>query len=187
MKKLFIIAVVLTTGLTVNEVAAQTGPLAGTTTLSVTLAAAQSITVNQAAVELSFTKSADYLNGVSAPQANHLTFASTSGFTITATAATDLTGGIGDDISINTVTITPTAGDIGTLPDGTAEAKALIKASPVTIFTSGPGHTAGAGAKGGTTQASLDIDYKAKQINEGDYLNRTGKFSSIITYTIAPN
>ena len=46
MKKLFIVAVVLITGFSVNKLSAQTGPLTATTTLNVTLNAVQSITVN---------------------------------------------------------------------------------------------------------------------------------------------
>jgi len=186
MKKLFIIAAVLITGITANKVSAQ-DKSTGTTTLNVTLDAVQSIKVNNSTVDLSFTTTADYLNGVNAPQPNHLTFSSTSGFFITATAATDLTGGTGDPIDISTITITPKAGNIGNFPAGALTPTNLVKATAVTIFTTGPGHLAGGTPTGGTTQASLNIDYTAKTKVLGDYLNRTGKFSSLITYTIAPN
>jgi hypothetical protein len=174
MKKLLIITSVLITAFSVNKASAQT---TGSTTLSVTLTKTQSITVNQTNVGLNFLTSADYLNGVNAAQANHLTFASTSGFSISAKAGTDLTGGTGGDIPISTVNITPTTGTIGTSPGGTATAQPLSKTTAAIIYTSGTAST------GGTAQASLNIDYKASGT---DYLNRTGTFSSVITYTIAP-
>lgn len=184
MKKLFIIAVVLITGFSVNKVSAQA--LSGTTNLSVTLNAVQSIAVTQTDVNLNFATSADYLSGVNATQTNHLTFASTSGFSITAKAGTDLTGGIGAVIPISTVTITATPGLTGTLPVAPpTSAQALSKDAAITIYTSGPGHTAGVDATGGTTQGNLNINYMAS--GGTSYLNRTGTFSSTITYTIAPN
>ena len=188
MRKLFITAAVLITGFTINTASAQVvESTTGTTILSVTLNTVQSITVNNPTVGLNFATSADYLNGKTFKQPNHLTFSSTSGFFITATAATNLTGGTGDDIEISTVTITPEAGNIGSLPTGVFTPNPLEVALPVTIFTTGPGHIAGGTPTGGTTEASLNIDYTAKTKALGDYLNRKGKFSSTITYTIAPN
>jgi len=181
MKKLFIIAVVLITGITANKVSAQ-DKSTGTTTLSVTLDAVQSITVNQNAVALNFTTSANYLTGVNAIQANHLTFASTSGFAITAMAGSDLTGTgtTGGPIPISTVKITASPGSTGTLPvvPSTAE-QPLSKDAPITVYSSPSIVTAG-----GTTQANLNINYMAS--GGTNYLNRTGTFSSTITYTIAP-
>jgi len=179
MKKLFIIAAVLITGFTINKASAQT--TTGTTDLKVTLNAVQSITVNNPTVGLNFTNSADYLTGVNTTQENHLTFASTSGFSITAKAGTDLTGGTGNDIPVSTVTITPSTGTIGNPPGGTPTitASPLSKAAAVTIYSSPSTITSG-----GTTQASLDVNYNAS--GGTNYLNRTGTFTSTITYTIAP-
>ncbi|MEJ5964306.1 hypothetical protein [Pedobacter immunditicola] len=174
MRKLSIIAVVFVTGLTANTASAQ---LSGATTLNVTLAATQSITVNNPTVALNFGSSANYLSGVNAEQADHLTFASTSGFTISASASGDLTGGTGGAIPISTVKITPTPGSLDESLGGTATAIDLSTAV-VPIYTSGTKTT------GGTTQASLDVDYRAS--GGTNYLNRTGTFNSTITYTIAP-
>jgi len=176
MKKLFIIAVVLITGITANKVSAQTtlsatGALPATLTL--TLNPALSITVMTPDVGLNFETSADYLDGVKTTQSDHLTFASTSGFSITAKADGNLKGGTGGEIPINTVTITPTDGT--KKAGGTVTSQRLL-ATPVTIYTSGSKTT------GGTTEASLDMDYKAS--GGTDYLNRTGTFTSTITYTI---
>jgi hypothetical protein len=176
MKKLLLTAAFFLTAIIFSEVKAQT---TASTTLTVNLTAVQSIQVNQATVAINFGSSTDYLNGVNAPQTDHITFSSTAGYAITALAATDLTGGDGGSIPISTINITPTQGT--KTSNGLLSAtKPLSLTVPALIYSTASTPT----GSGGTTQAKLSVNYKAS--GGSDYLNRTGAFSSIITYTIAP-
>ena len=177
MKKFLLTAAFFLTAIIFSEVKAQT--TTSTATVTVSLTAVQSIKVNSPAVAINFRRSTDYLNGVNAPQTDHITFSSTAGYTISALAATDLTGGTGGSIPISTIDITPTQGTL-TSAGQLSATKPLSLTVPAVIYSTASTPT----GSGGTTEAKLSVNYKAS--GGADYLNRTGAFSSVITYTIAP-
>ena len=171
MKKFLLTAAFFLTAVIFTEVKAQT---TGSTVLSVKLETAQSIRVNHAAVLLTLNTSDHYTNGVAIDQANHITFASNVGFKISA-KGTDLTNGAGEVIEIGNITIKPTQGTTGST--GTLTTTAL-DADDTIIYSSASAEV------GGTNGANLNINYKAA--GGTPFLNKTGTFTSNITYTIAP-
>lgn len=172
MKKIILLAVVFAAFFGLNKISAQT---TSSTTLNVVLSSVQAIEVKESSVAINFTTSAHYSSGVSAAQANHITFASTDKFNISVSAP-DLKGGVGGDIPISTISLKPTlASSVTTLTAPTANDIAALSSTPQTLFSS----------TSGTTEGKLDVTYKAS--GGSQYLGKTGAYTSVITYSIAPN
>lgn len=146
-------------------------------TLNVILQDVQSITVNtaQETVNLTLSTVADYQNGINVDQADHLAVVSTSGFNITAQAASELTKtSEPNTIPVSTVSLIATAGS--TSPDGTMGSPVFLSATaPVTLVS-------GASAN---LDAKYDLNYAVSGGSE--YLNQpTGTYTTTITYSLIP-
>lgn len=145
------------------------------TNLNIYLNDIQSIKINegQSNVGISLNTSADYINGKSTVQANHIEIMSSSNYEIRVSAATNLTGESAS-IDIGTVMVTPTQGNIGGQSQGT------ISLSPVNLSLT---DNILVQSTSGDIKRSFDIEYHVSGGSE--YLNKpVGTYSTLITYTI---
>lgn len=145
------------------------------TSLSVDLQSIQSITINESQnnVGISLTNAAEYRNGKSSQQPDHIKITSSSNYEIKVSAASNLVSDV-SSIDIGTVTVTPTLGSVG------SESANAINLNPVALSL---GETTLVQSSHGDTQRSFNINYK---VSGGEaYLNKpAGIYTTLVTYTI---
>ncbi|TXF77328.1 hypothetical protein [Chryseobacterium sp.] len=150
-------------------------------TLNVRLYPIQTIVINplQKPVNLDYTTAANYTDGVSVSNPDHLKIYSTGGFTVTvASSTTTLTNSI-NSIPASDITITPTAGTTNTLSGATLTAKTLGTTASTIIDSSTGGFNKNFDIKYGALGAGAYMDkYSAAQGAHADY-------TTTVTYTIA--
>lgn len=137
-----------------------------------------SITVNNSLVDLNFSTTDNYVNGVHSGSVtnDHITVSSNTGFQVNVKGSGDLVNG-SNSIPLGTITITPSDGSqtISPAPAYTATSGGLSTSSQ-TIITSASG----------TTSAKFNIDYYAR--GGSDYVGKpAGTYSATITYSIVPD
>ncbi len=152
---------------------------AQTSTLNVKLNPLQTLIVNPAnnVVNLEYKTKADYANGVSAKQENHLTVYSTGGFQVhVKSTQQNLTGGI-KDIAANQIKLTASAGKTNPLAaTGAPEYKS------VDLTHSGDkGVMLIKSAEGGVDR-NIDVTYAAKGDNA--FINHVGQTAATYTTTV---
>lgn len=154
------------------------GQTSGNVTLNVNLHSIQSLTINpsQEIVDLDYHTKADYLNGVSNLQQDHLEVYSTGGFKIQIQSS-DL---VNPSETLSMATITLTASNGSNAPLGVDYFSTVLTSLPTTIVSSNLG-----GA-----DKTFNIEYQGGGSNQ--YLNKyhSGEepttYTTIITYTISP-
>lgn len=157
-------------GFTANKANAQA---TGTTELTVNLADVRVITVAQPTVAISLSTAADYTNGKSSTQNNHISVTSTGGYVVKVKADNaNMTDGT-NNIPVSTIAITPTVAS-GTAP--TLSNVSGLTTSDQTIAT----------GAAGTLATVFNVQYTAS--GGANYLNKpAGAYSVDIQYTIEPN
>jgi hypothetical protein len=177
MKRLFLCAAVFMAAAVFNEVNAQAVSATTQPTLNVTLSDIQSIVVNNADIDLNFTTPSNYSNGVRNTLMNHLTVTSSGKFIVKVKAAgTHLTKSAtatGSPIPVSTISLTPTLAGT-TFGTSTPTTITALTNADQTLYANTEG----------TTSSSINVSYKAA--GGADYLNRTGSFTTTLTYTISP-
>lgn len=154
------------------------GQTSGNVTLNVNLHSIQSLTINpsQEIVDLDYYTKADYLNGVSSLQQDHLEVYSTGGFKIQVTSS-DLVNP-NETIPVSTITLVASDGSDALI--GVDYSPTILSSSPTTIVSSNLG-----GA-----DKTFNVEYQGGGSNQ--YLNKyhSGEepttYTTIITYTISP-
>ncbi len=155
-------------------------------TLNVVLADVRSIKVNPAqnVVNITFSNSSDYSNGVAINQIGHLEITSTSGYIVKARASSaNLIFGA-EQIPVSTVTLTASLNSGGiSSSSSTGKANTSTYVYPIRLSTTPrvmiEGSLGGAGI-------IYDVNYKAG--GGVDYMNKpSGNYSTTIIYTIEPN
>ncbi len=172
MRKLVFLASVLIVAATFNKANAQS---TGTTNMTVALSSIQSIVVNDPTVLLNFVAPADYSTGVTVAKPAHLSVTSTGKFFVKVKAS-DLeliaqTGATGANIPVSTISLTSS---LAGATFGTS--------TPATVSLTNADQTLYNNTEG-TTASNIDVSYKA--LGGANYLNRTGNFSTTLTYTIS--
>lgn len=179
MKKLFIASLMMVCG-----IATQAQTNTDNVTLNVKLNPIQTLIVKigQETVDLDYVSRADYLNGVSSTQNNHLNVFSTGGFEVKVKSAGDLinnaTAGPNGNIDASSIKITAIEGTQDALTGAKHEQNVLLSDTEGLIVSS----TKGARDK------NIDIEYQAAG---GDaYLDKyvanqtPTTFTTTVTYTI---
>lgn len=154
------------------------GQTSGNVTLNVNLHSIQSLVVNpsQEIVNLDYQTKADYLNGVSSLQQDHLEVYSTGGFKIQIQSS-DLVNP-SETLSMSTITLIASNGS--NTPLGVDYFQTVLSSSPTTIVSSNLG-----GA-----DKTFNVEYQGGGSNQ--YLNKyhSGEepttYTTVITYTISP-
>ena len=151
----------------------------GTATLNVKLNPIQTLIVNPAnnVVTLEYKEKADYANGVSAKQENHLTIYSTGGFQVHVKSnQQNLTGGP-KDIAANQIKLTASAGKTNPLAaTGNPEYK------EVDLAHSGDKGVMLVKSDGGGVDRNIDVTYAAKGNNA--FIDHVGKTAATYTTTV---
>jgi len=173
MKKAFFGLVLGLTAFTAN---AQTQ---GTATLNVKLNPIQTLMVNPAnnVVTLEYKNKADYANGVSAKQENHLTVYSTGGFQVYAKSSQqNLTGGP-KDIAATQIKLTASAGKTNPRSaTGSPEYKS------VDLVHSGDKGVMLVKSTEGGVDRNIDVTYAAK--GDDAFINHVGQAAATYTTTV---
>lgn len=148
-----------------------------TATLNVKLHPILNIALNNGStVDLEFSNSNDYANGVGESIADHLAVNSTSGFTVTVKADGDLTNG-SKSIPISDILLTTSDGTANPVDgidnSGLASALPLNSTSDQTVFRSGSGAAIG----------TIDVLYKAILGSDDFHDNSFGSVDGVQTYT----
>lgn len=151
----------------------------GTATLNVKLNPLQTLIVNPAnnIVNLEYKTKADYANGVSAKQENHLTVYSTGGFQVHVKSnQQNLTGGP-KDIAANQIKLTASAGKTNPLEsNGNPEYKS------VDLVHSGDKGVMLVKSTTGGVDRNIDVTYAAKGDNA--FINHVGQAAATYTTTV---
>ena len=180
MKKIILFAALLFSGFSVANAQAQT-PAKTSTELSVTLMPIQTITINQASVELIYKTRENYNLGVTNTQNDHFKVYSTGGFAVSVNSAKDVLDGVGSEgktIDSNTISVKASSGD---------NAKPLL--SPQSVQLSQTGKTLFSSVTGGA-DLSYNVEYAGANLNK--YFDKlfngssNSVFKTTVTYTISP-
>ena len=172
--------IILTTAILLTAFVGAFAQTSADANLSVTINALQTIQVNNAGVNLSYSTTDHYKNGVTEARPNHLTVYSTGAFQVKVKASDlETTGDNPKTIAASGITVTATNGDANPLANLTSSgAVALPTTEPATIFTS---------TQGGVDR-NVNVTYKGAG---GDaYVNKyfkTGSdnvYKTIVTYSI---
>lgn len=145
--------------------------------LQINLADFQSISVNQGQkqVDVDFETVADFISGKTALQANHIEVSSTSQYEIKVSASSELEGETAN-IPVNTVSLTPSFGDVGAAVSGIEFLDVALSTGAQTLIDS----------EGGDARRSFNVDYRIAGGQE--YMNKPeGSYKTTITYSILPN
>ncbi|WP_069660804.1 hypothetical protein [Arcticibacter eurypsychrophilus] len=176
MKKTLLFVAILLAGVSSNKANAQDA------TLTVNLAALQSIKLNTAAVRIDFASESDYANGKSSGViADQIEIVSTGIFTVSVMASGPLSTGTAiDDIPLSALTLTPSLASssstiVPTLNVITTLAPTVPKAFIKSLV--------------GTSNAKFSVNYGILPgVGSVNLLNRpAGAYKTTVTYTIAPN
>lgn len=153
-------------------VSAQSG---ATTSLSVQLNNIQSIKVNdsQSAVTIALNNAYEYLNGKSSMLSNHLEIMSSCNYEIKVSASSHLTGTT-ETIDVGNITVTPSLGTIGGVPQGNISLQSpVLSLSEGTLLTSTTGDI----------HRSFNVEYKVA--GGPDFLNKPADtYTTTVMYTI---
>ncbi|UKT62967.1 hypothetical protein [Pedobacter mucosus] len=151
-------------------------------TLNIRLYPIQTITVNptQKTVNLDYKTTADYTDGVSLAQADHLTVYSTGAFIVKVKSASASLTGAKSNIDANDVSISPLAGTSNQLANATYSARNLSNADQ-TIISSNTG----------SVNKNFNITYKAagaqKYVDKYFKTENPTVYTTTVTYTIEAN
>ncbi|MHA6727005.1 hypothetical protein ACX3PU_02955 [Chryseobacterium sp. A301] len=159
-----------------------------TATVNVRLHPIQTIIVNPSNqnVNLDYNTEADYLNGVDATQADHLTVYSTGAFAVTVKSDTDklksTATGVTEDIEASDIFVTASAGTTNALEATgvTYEPAVSLKTTPTALFSS---------TIGGVNK-NVNVNYAAKgdldaYVNKYFNVENPTVYTTTVTYTIA--
>lgn len=145
------------------------------TTLNIILNTIQSIKINESQKEvgISLTTASDYINGKATKKQEHIEVMSNTKYQVTVSASSDLKDKNNVVIPINTVTLTPSYGAIGT-------ASNAVTLTPVTLSLTDNTFVS---STQGDTKRSFDVEYR---VSGGEaYMNKpVGSYSTLVTYTI---
>lgn len=146
------------------------------TTLNIVLNTIQSIKINdsQKEVGISLTTVSDYTNGKATKEQEHIEVMSNTKYQVTVSASGDLKDKNNVSIPINTVTLTPSFGAIGTTANNG------VTLTPVSLSLSDNTFVS---STQGDTKRSFDVEYR---VSGGEaYINKpVGSYSTLVTYTI---
>ncbi|QPH40435.1 hypothetical protein [Pedobacter endophyticus] len=151
-------------------------------TLNIRLYPIQTITVNptQKTVNLDYKTTADYADGVSLAQADHLTVYSTGAFIVKVKSAAATLTGAKSNIDANDVSISPLAGTSNQLANATYTARNLSNTDQ-TIISSNTG----------SVNKNFNITYKAagsqKYVDKYFKTENPTVYTTTVTYTIEAN
>ncbi|EOR93727.1 hypothetical protein ADIARSV_3067 [Arcticibacter svalbardensis MN12-7] len=176
MKKNLLFVAILLAGVSFNKANAQNA------TLTLNLAALQSIKINTVAVNIDFATAADYTNGKSSGAiADQIEIVSTGIFTVSVAASGPLSTGTAiNDIPLSALTLTPTLASSSTTIVPTLNVvTTLAPAVPKAFIKSAVG----------TSNAKFSVNYGISPgVGSVNLLNRpAGAYKTTVTYTIAPN
>ena len=180
-KNILSIAALIICGLVcVNSVKAQTSDV----TVNIKFKPIQSIVVNtaQETVDLLYSSTTDYANGVSAEMLDHLEVFSTGGFIVTANTDGDFTRTAGGSIDADDVTV---KADFGTDTSIGSFTNVPLSTTPTTLISA---------TEGGTT-LKYNVTYDNTGAGAGNnYINNyihpdspESVYTATVTYTIATN
>ena len=177
MKKILLFVAIILSGVFFNKATAQDA------TLNVSLAAIQSIKINNPIVNIAFTTASDYTDGKSSGAiADQIEILSTGLFTVSVKASGDLAGGASTTaIPLAALTLTPSlSSSATTLAGQTYNVMAGNLAVTDKPFIK---------ASSGTSNAKFSVNYGISPGVGGAYLlNRSaGSYTTTLTYTIAAN
>lgn len=151
----------------------------GQATVNVKLHPIQTIIVNTPTVDLDYTTEADYANGVSATQADHLTVYSTGAFAVTVKSETDkltstAAGAIDTPIDASDITVKASAGTTRPLnaTQVTYEPAVALSTTAATLFSS----------EIGGVNKNVNVKYTAKG-DANQYVNKYFDVQSPTIYT----
>ena len=153
----------------------------GMVTVNINLSSIQSLVINtaQQTVDINYTTAANYKEGVSVTQNDHLIAFSTGGYSISVQSDGDFKSGT-DNIPASDVTVKATA--------GTGNDKTSTFA-PIKLGTTGGKIITSAIGTGGDLKFNVEYDNKAEATDNYKTLNTansTKTYTAKVTYTIAP-
>lgn len=175
--RLLLLAAILSLPCIVN--AQVFGSKTASTTLTVNLTALSGIRLNASGLNptLNYNTDADYTNGVSLTQTAALSAFSTSAYSITVYATTQLVNTTNSAISIPAadVTVTPSL----------AVANTDITITPKALTVASANATKLIGSTSGTLLQDFNLNYSTTAAPKADFINKpAGAYASTITYTI---
>ncbi|MGN8056336.1 hypothetical protein ACTJKN_08680 [Pedobacter sp. 22163] len=151
-------------------------------TLNIRLYPIQTITVNttQKTVNLDYKTTADYTDGVSLAEADHLTVYSTGAFVVKVKSASANLTGAKANIDANDVTISPLAGTSNQLANATYTPRNLSNTDQMIISSNT-----------GSVNKNFNITYKAagaqKYVDKYFKTENPTVYTTTVTYTIEAN